>query len=375
MMKTFVETKRILLFFLCFSFLFGCGKEDASSVNGRDGIYITDFYTPKEQLFANIAENESPLFMGGKEYFGGIILGDTENNNQNSHITYEIDKGIKYVSFFLGSVHYPKSYFSNNEVVSVLIDGELFLEEVIFNHSLPEYYEIFVDGAEEITFKTSGESILAAVGEFKAWNEKPYGENEPSILPDTAMLMYDIKPYYVSEGNGLSCIYSKNGKKTDFLGNEYTNALEISFPRIEKWSNDAFAYFNLEGKYSFLSFNFGVEFLESASKKDSQNAFLSSEENKQSDSFVSGEKAKGVFGFLENDENYSDKSASKVENPLAVLEIYADGFLAFSVEMTAEKLEGFRIPIKNCEQLCFVWKSVPFVQDLKCITSGIYAES
>ena len=350
-----IKDKIKKLFLFCvFAFaltsVFGC--ENEKSVSNDSEMYISLSWEIMEQFCTEICDKDSPLCMGGKEYKGGIILEDISRKNENSYITYKVQKETKYISFFLGSVHYSKAYFSNSEVVSVLVDGETLIQETIYNHSLPTFHTVCVEGAETITFKTRGERIIAAVGELKAWTEEPkdelYTENETSDFSNISKLIQNIKPYYLSNNGGLYCVCSENGDKTEINGNEYTDAFEVRFPKIEKWSNEVFAYFNLEGKYNYLSFNCEAQFFDSILETD----YKKSEEN------------------IVGDEGIISDSAS----PLAALEIYVDDELVFEKEITSFSMEKIRISINGCKKLCFVWKSVPNVDDLKFVTSCIYAE-
>ena len=175
-----IKDKIKKLFLFCvFAFvltsLFGC--ENEKSVLNNYETYISLSWEITEQFCTQICDKDSSLCMGGKEYRGGIILEDISRKNENSYVTYKVQKGTKYISFFLGSVHYSKAYFSNSEVVSVLVDGESLVQETIYNHSLPTFHTVCVEGAETVTFKTKGERIIAAVGELKAWTEEPKDES------------------------------------------------------------------------------------------------------------------------------------------------------------------------------------------------------
>jgi|GEM_PF-3861732 len=352
MYKTKDKIKKLFLFCV-FAFaltsVFGC--ENEKIVPNDSETYISLSWEVAEQFCAEICDKDSTLYMGGKEYRGGIILEDISRKNENSYITYKVKKETKYISFFLGSVHYSKAYFSNSEVVSVLVDGETFVQETVYNHSLPTFHTICVEGAETVTFKTKGERIISAVGELKAWTEEPknelYIENENSDFLNISKLIQQIKPYYLSNNGGLYCVYSENGDKTEINGNEYTDAFEVRFPKIEKWSNEVFAYFNLGGKYNYLSFNCEAQFLD----------YILETDDKKSEENIIGD----------------ERQISNSESPFAVLEIYIDDELVFEKDITSS-VEKIRIPIDGCKKLCFVWKSVPSVDDLKIVTSCIYAE-
>lgn len=318
-----------------------CKSNNVSSPM-RDREYLTELCSAFEVIGAEILPAESFVSMGGNDFYGSIILGNTDKENENCKVSFELGESVKNISFYLGSTHYEKAYRDSYETVSVYVDGVLIMEKMVFNHDLPTYHTLSVSGAETVCFQTEGEGIITAIGELLAWSGDVKMKSTSDVSEDVGAvkLIYDVKPYYLSGKDNLICAYSENGSVIEAGGEVYTDAFEIYLPKISKWSNEYFAYFNLEGKYSHLSFKAKV------SKIDDE-AEISS------------------HGIDEKQET---------ESPLAIISIYCDDVLVFSEEITDFSLSDFKIPVMNCKKLCFVWQNVPDSIPVKMAVVGIYAE-
>lgn len=304
-----------------------CGddKKQAES-SGEVWRYLSDVAEASSSYGAVVEPSSNSFSMGGKDFYGCVILGDTEKNNDRCEITFPIDVKIKNISFYLGSTHYSKSYFDSFETVYVYADDRLVFEKTIYNHDLPEYFILPTNNISSVTFKTDSENIITAIGELKAWYVDDVQKNEDTEEKTTSKLMYHIKPYYLWGKENIDCIYSQNSQSGEVNGKTYTDAIEFYLPEIEKWSNENHAYFNIEGKYSRLSFD--VDF----------------------------------------------DVAGAVNDAFAILYVYSDGKLLLREDFETAETKSFSLPIENCKKLCFKWESVPSAPSAKIIMSTIYVE-
>lgn len=247
-------------FLFCLVFLFGCFKSETEK-GGSKFSYLCDVCEFSEEYAVSVLSSAESVVMGGVEYCGGVILGNVEKRNENCKVTFNFkDENISNVSFYIGSTHYSGAYINNFETVYVAVDGERVLEQRVYNHSLPTYHEVSVSGAESISFEMESEDIITAIGELKAWagEVEAQSKNETSEEPYPEKLFYDLKPYYLWGEESMVLAYSQNGDTIEFAGEEYTDAVEVHLQQTGEWANEYFIYFNLDEKYSKLSFKTGL---------------------------------------------------------------------------------------------------------------------
>ncbi len=307
-------------------FFCSCGKNKNSKDNFSGmGAYLSEICSPDNSYGVEILTSSKSVSMGGKDFYGSVVLGDDQKQNNYCEISFSLNDKIKNVSFYLGSVHYSKAYVDSYETVYVYADDRLVIKKTIYNHDLPDYFVLPSGNVKRVTFKTKSENIITAIGELTAW----YGDavSNQSVGEDNLLskLMYHIKPYYIWGTENVDCVYSQNGQTVKLNGKEYTDVLEVYFPEIEKWSNEYNAYFNIEGKYSFLYFKAGVD--------------------------------------------VSDRGADDV---FATLCVYSDEKLLLNENFTTIATKSFCLPIKGGEKLTFVWKSVPSAPASKMVLTSMY---
>ena len=252
--KTVFITLFVLLLAVSYFMLVIYINKDAPANDKSEEFTLTD------AVGIQLLAEDTPVVMGGKEYFGGAILGDPSSSDQYSKITFSINSTKEVVSFYIGSIHYPNSYVDGCVCVTVSVDDCMVIEQTVFNHDLPTYHEISVKNAESITFSTDSQNIIAAIGEL-SFDEEPKASQ--STMEDNVgfvKLLQDVKPYYTSPSHELFCAYSEEQQTITLDDEIYTDAMEVYLPSIKKWKNKFFAYFDLEKKYSHLSFKTAVAY-------------------------------------------------------------------------------------------------------------------
>ncbi len=327
-------TEVFFAFLICCLLLCGCDSSDDESKNFIN-VNLLEVCTVLEEKGVEILKDGKTISMGGREFISGVLLGTSYGDNENSFVKFNLQsKGFKNISFYLGSIHSEKVYFQNSEKISIFVDESLAFEKTVYNHDLPEFYTLNVENAESVSFKTESASVILMVGEITAWMEEVIISDDNSLEEmNSVKLMQDIVPYYKSGEDSLFCAYSKNGETVELGGNEYTDALRVFFPKIEKWSNDVFACFNLNGKYETFYFKAGVSIIDEST--------------------------------LENGLEHST---------FATICIYADERLVFEENITTKEAQNYRVSINKCSKLTIVCKSIPDVPDLKVTLVSMFAE-
>ncbi len=313
----------LLLFCL---FLYDCSGENESSA-WSDKAFLTDVTVPLEIRNVRICGLDEAVIMGGKSFKGSFIFAEAGVDDPLPFVSFPLEETIKNVSFYIGSTHSEKSYYQLYETVYFYIDDKIVLEEKIQNSDVPSYYSFSVENAKSISFKTSGADIVLAVGALTAWQGEVELEETQEWDQNAVKLVEKIKPYYVSPDGSVSCVYSDENEICNLGGEEYTDALIFSIPSLKEWSNEMYAFFYPDGKFSHLSFTAGV---------------------------------------IDNFEN--------VEGGVANLSIFADGDLVFCKDMYAGEIEKIRVDIKNCKKLEILWKNYPSMPIMQFAMVGMYAE-
>jgi hypothetical protein len=309
--------------------------------------YLLELAEPVEAYGITFVGSEASVRMGGRDFFGGFWLGDIDDENENSKVTFPLDPSTKSVSFYLGSIHYSEAYVDGCTFVTVMVDGEPVVSKQIFNHDLPTYHVVSVEDAEYITFFSDSEDIITAVGELCV-REENYNENNHANSLDSrrSKLIGEIKPYYSSSAESLFCAYAENGYNVTVNEKVYEDAMEVYFPYVGKWESEAFAFFDLAGEYSWVSFGGEIGILDDY-----------------------------VYPFVNDgtDEMPLERDSEKTEI-LVTLLVYADDELVFREEITDFSSHNYRVLVLGCRKLCFRWEGSGENPPLKMVLSDIWAE-
>lgn len=316
-----------------------------------DAPYINNYYVNKHTptcVSGNMTvykydSFDSPIVtMGGHDYRGGLIIENGWSSADLGCIELPLGKKYKHISFVIGGNYalkkvsidsdgqeiyqidhsyigsYPTLKGQNEEAragVQFLIDGNIADEVLISSYDVEKRFTFNVSGADKFTLKVMADTGMNGIPvmELTVWENEVhptgYISEPPSDTP--AKLIRDIRPYLIPARS--SSIYYPSytgGNSTVFMaGTEYTDVLLSTLHSdLLNFENEEI-YFNLEGKYSFLTFTAGAS-------------------------------------------NITDNS---IENS-AQLTIYADGKIIFEELFSSKELQRtFTVELSKCKQLKITW--------------------
>ncbi len=344
-------TAALLCAVILIPLLAGCNilpDDDPPQTTVFNAPYLDNYYVNKHEpkctsgdltIYKYDSENAPILTIAGHDYRGGFVIESGWGSADLGCVELPLEGLYQSISFVIGGHYslrqmtlgedgneiyppthpyigsYPTLSGQNDEAsagIQFLIDGEIADEFIISCHDTERRYVFDVSGAKTFTFKVMADSGIGGIPvmELTVWE----GEAHPTghaaeAAPDHAVkLIRDLKPYLIPTGS--SSIYYPSytgGEKTVSVANtEYTDAILTHISSAILGAKEEEIYFNLEGKYGFLTFSVGAE-----------------------------------------DGSYDCS---------AWLTVYADGKKLLDEIISAGELQKtFTIPVSGCEQLKFVW--------------------
>ncbi len=310
-MKKFIKLTALLLCIaMLTSTLAGCGLFGGGNNEPEDEFnppYLDNYYVNKHdpvcvegamEVYKYEKDSEA-LWMGGHAYHGGLALRPTQTGDENVQVDLPLEGLYENISFVIGgdwgeiteivdengNVTYPNSssqyacspptLIGQAKEIKVGIQfwtDDKMVEEILFsNYQVPVRYTYNVSGAQKFTIKTvAGARELAGSGsipvlELTVWEDEAH---ETGHVPEPAgstpvQLIKDLKPYLIPSTSGAvyypNVTPSSEGRSyINMSGIRYENVIAtyVSMGLIENDNEEI--YFNLEGKYNYLTFTAGV---------------------------------------------------------------------------------------------------------------------
>ena len=263
--------------------------------------YLENYYVNKHEPVCVIGgmdvykydKDAEALWMGGYPYHGGFTFrGNTIDDE--AIVDLPLDGQYENISFVIGgkcgkiteqidedgNVTYPydaSQYncspptlygYAKEEKVGLQfwVDDKM-VEEVIFsNYQVPVRYTFNVSGAQKFTFKqVAAEPIVIPVLELTVWEGEAHetGHITEPAGSEPVQLIKDLKPYQIPATS--SAVYypnitpSSEGRNyIEMSGVRYENVIATYISQGLMTDDEEDIYFNLEGKYNYLTFTAGV---------------------------------------------------------------------------------------------------------------------
>ena len=234
------------------------------------------------------------LWMGGYPYHGGFEFRGSTFGKNEAIVDLPLDGLYDNISFVIGgkcgsfteridkdgNVTYPHDAseyncspptlygYAKEEKVGLQfwVDDKM-VEEVLFsNYQVPVRYTFNVSGAQKFTFKqVAAEPLTIPVLEITVWEgeAQPTGHITQPAVKEPVQLIKDLLPYQIPSTSGA--LYYPNIDPT-YEGRNYINMSGIRYENVMvtyvsqglMTDDEEDIYFNLEGKYNFLTFTAGV---------------------------------------------------------------------------------------------------------------------
>ncbi len=258
--------------------------------------YLINLCEPTESHYYEAYPHTStttskPLYMAGYPYYGGFKLTTPGliGEENASYAVFDIRPYAgKTLSFVMGSAAYD-GYEDNNyyALVSVQLDGEQVVDELIRAHDVPKRYTLDLTGKSELKFLIKEGSNDVSVAELMVWDgDVAITGHTPDTSKNRVQLIKDLLPYmwkYNRMGDN-NTIYTADqldagmekfgavfANLDDFDRNESFKNQEVliggksyaevftSRVTMQIVGTDVNTYhFNTEGLYQYLSFSLGT---------------------------------------------------------------------------------------------------------------------
>ena len=304
-MKKFIKLTALLLCIAMLTSTFaGCGLFGGGNDEPEDEFnppYIDNYYVNKHDPVVvsggievyKYDKDAEALWMGGYPYYGGFTFrGNTIDDE--AVVDLPLDGQYENISFVIGgkcgkiteqidkdgNVTYPydaSQYncspptlygYAKEEKVGLQfwVDDKM-VEEVIFsNYQVPVRYTFNVSGAQKFTFKqVAAEPLTIPILELTVWEGEAHetGHVTQPAGNEPVQLIKDLKPYQIPASS--SAVYypnitpSSEGRNyINMSGIRYENVIATYVSQGLTTDDEEDIYFNLEGKYKYLTFTAGV---------------------------------------------------------------------------------------------------------------------
>ena len=361
-MKKFIKLTALLLCLAMLTSTFtGCGLFGGDDDEPEDEFnppYLENYYVNKHDPVCvtggievyKYEKDTDTLWMGGHAYHGGFVFRANQTGDEKAQVDLPLDGAYENISFVIGgqcgkiemtvdengnevpmySSSYscsPPTLVGQAKEVKVGLQfwaDDKMVDEVLFsNYQTPVRYTYNVAGAQKFTFKiVAGGRELSPNGvpvlELTVWESEAH---ETGHVPSPAgsqpvQLIKDLKPYLIPSTSGA--VYYPNATPSsegrahiNMCGIKYENvvATYVSMGLTENDNEEI--YFNLEGKYNYLTFTAGV----------------------------------------------ADRTTTYSEGT-AWLTVYADGKMIYEEVYSSHELQKkVTLNISGCHQLVFAWQS------------------
>lgn len=353
MKKSMKLTALLLCIAMLTSTLAGCGLFGGSS-DGKDESenefnppYLENYYVNKhtpvvksgkiEGVYKYENKDSQTFVISGHEYHGGIILQTLVGPTEYPHVEFPLDGQYDYFSFVLGGDYRDKRWESSFALdgsyptivgkardlklaFQIIIDGVVKEEFIVSCYDVAKRYTYDVNGAKSLEIRAvmGDDGFMVPMMEITVWNGEPH---ETGHIPESAgskpvQLIKDLKPYLIPSTS--SAVYYPNPSDSsegrnyiNMSGIRYENVMAtyVSMGLTENDTEEMF--FNLEGKYNYLTFTAGV----------------------------------------------ADRTTTYSEGT-AWLSVYADGKIIYEEIYSSHELpRKIMVNVEGCHQLVFAWMS------------------
>ena len=370
MKKLFKLTALLLCLAMLTSTFAGCGflfGGDDEPEDEFDPPYLENYYVNKHTPVAKKgvvevhkyeSEQSYSFTVGGHDYHGGVVLQYDYGTNEHFDVEFPLEGQYDYFSFVLGGNFSKNIQDSNGNdtyspvdfamegayptlngkprdmkvALQFIIDGKIAEEIVLSCYDVAKRYTYDVKGAESFEVKAvSGDDFLVPMMEITVWNGEAH---ETGYVPESAgndpvKLVRDLKPYLIPNNIDLNYYPNAASNERNYINMNavrFEDAIAASVSEALVQDEEKCVFFDLEGKYNYLTFTAGA----------------------------------------------ADRETTYDEGTVW-LTVYADGeILMEELISTHDLYRRFTLEVKGCRQLKFAWLLKEGNQNFGTSTGGIY---
>jgi len=370
-MKKFIKLTALLLCIAIVTSTFaGCGLFGGGDDEPEEEFnppYLENYYVNKHTPVAKKgvvevhkyeSEQSYSFTVGGHDYHGGVVLQYDYGTNEHFDVGFPLEGQYDYFSFVLGGDFSKNIQDSNGNdtyspvdfamegayptlngkprdmkvALQFIIDGKIAEEIVLSCYDVAKRYTYDVKGAESFEVKAvSGDDFLVPMMEITVWNGEAH---ETGYVPESAgndpvKLVRDLKPYLIPNNIDLNYYPNAASNERNYINMNavrFEDAIAASVSEALVQDEEKCVFFDLEGKYNYLTFTAGA----------------------------------------------ADRETTYDEGTVW-LTVYADGeILMEELISTHDLYRRFTLEVKGCRQLKFAWLLKEGNQNFGTSTGGIY---
>ena len=370
-MKKFIKLTALLLCLAMLTSTFaGCGLFGGGDDESEDEFnppYLENYYVNKHtpvakkgsmEIFKYENEQSYSFTVGGHDYHGGVVLQYDYGTNEHFDVEFPLEGQYDYFSFVLGGDFSKNIQDSNGNdtyspvdfamegayptlngkprdmkvALQFIIDGKIAEEIVLSCYDVAKRYTYDVKGAESFEVKAvSGDDFLVPMMEITVWNGEAH---ETGYVPESAgndpvKLVRDLKPYLIPNNIDLNYYPNAASNERNYINMNavrFEDAIAASVSEALVQDEEKCVFFDLEGKYNYLTFTAGA----------------------------------------------ADRETTYDEGTVW-LTVYADGeILMEELISTHDLYKQFTLDVTGCRQLKFAWLLKEGNQNFGTSTGGIY---
>ena len=277
-------------------FLFGGDDEPEDEFNPP---YLENYYVNKHTPVAKKgvvevhkyeSEQSYSFTVGGHDYHGGVVLQYDYGTNEHFDVEFPLEGQYDYFSFVLGGDFSKNIQDSNGNdtyspvdfamegayptlngkprdmkvALQFIIDGKIAEEIVLSCYDVAKRYTYDVKGVESFEVKAvSGDDFLVPMMEITVWNGEAH---ETGYVPESAgndpvKLVRDLKPYLIPNNIDLNYYPNAASNERNYINMNavrFEDAIAASVSEALVKDEEKSIFFDLEGKYNYLTFTAGA---------------------------------------------------------------------------------------------------------------------
>ena len=296
-------TALLLVLAILLPTLVGCfgtgGNGGDDPADGFNPPYLENYYVNKHTPVAKKgvvevhkyeSEQSYSFTVGGHDYHGGVVLQYDYGTNEHFDVEFPLEGQYDYFSFVLGGDFSKNIQDSNGNdtyspvdfamegayptlngkprdmkvALQFIIDGKIAEEIVLSCYDVAKRYTYDVKGAESFEVKAvSGDDFLVPMMEITVWNGEAHetGYVSESAGNDPVKLVRDLKPYLIPNNIDLNYYPNAASNERNYINMNavrFEDAIAASVSEALVKDEEKSIFFDLEGKYNYLTFTAGA---------------------------------------------------------------------------------------------------------------------
>ncbi len=227
--------------------------------------YLVNTHTPVKSLEYKAYRYNGPSsprikMSGGLEWYGGFVLGHNVGPYEPGYVEFDLGGKYETLMFVVGHENYGMGAGGSGidlepKIVTIYADGVKVRDGLVYPYGVPKRILLNVKGVRKLEFRLiQGEGYIA-FGEVTLWKAGQTPRETGNLItsaPKTIQLCKDLRPYF--QNVNMRAVPDNRVAKFSINSRDYNCGLRADMDMAMIGENPGWAYFNLRGQYSKLSF-------------------------------------------------------------------------------------------------------------------------